>query len=77
MTGLQDSMASCLMLMSHVLAATTGAAGNEGIGDGGAMALADALAPRQNPDGTWTCNNTLSTLGLDSASCPPPPLPSF
>ena len=33
------------------------------------MALADALVPRQNPDGTWTCNSTFSTLGLDSASC--------
>ena len=38
------------------------------IGDKGAKAIGDALAPRQNPDGSWVFNGALKTLGLDGAS---------
>ena len=38
------------------------------IGDGGAKAIGSALAPRQNPDGTWIFNGALNRLGLNSAS---------
>ena len=56
-------------LLHHVAAAAVviaAAVGNR-LGPTGAKALADALAPRQNPDGTWIHNNTLSTLGLFGA----------
>ena len=42
------------------------------IGDVGATALADALAPRKNPDGTWSYSSTLTTLDLRSESFLPP-----
>ena len=65
----------CSLCLLHVAAAASGAEGN-GIGAEGAKALADALAPRQNPDGTWTHNNALSYLILFSApSRRPTPLP--
>ena len=59
----------CSLWLLHV-AASAGAAVN-GIGAEGAKALAGALAPRQNPDGTWTHNNALSTLDLRSAPSSP------
>ena len=67
----------CSLRLLHV-AAASGAADNK-IGAEGAKALADALAPRQNPDGTWTHNNALSTLNLFGAPSlpahsPPPDL---
>ena len=66
----------CSLWLLHVAAAASGAADNK-IGDEGAKALAGALAPRQNPDGTWTHNNALSRLDLSGApSLPahsPPP----
>eukprot|EP00873_Tetraselmis_striata_P044796 jgi/Tetstr1/465060/TSEL_009788.t1 len=40
-----------------------GAADN-GVGDEGAKALAEALAPQQGRDGTWHCNLALQTLTL-------------
>ena len=49
----------CSLWLLHVAASASGAAGNM-IGDEGAEALAGALAPRQNPDGTWTHNNALT-----------------
>ena len=64
----------CSLRLLRVAAAASGAAGNE-IGDEGAKALADALAPRQNPDGTWTHNNALSTLNLTGAPSSPAPSP--
>ena len=54
-------MGPCSLLLLHV-----GAADND-IGAQGAKALADSLAPRQNPDGTWAYNNTLRRLELNSA----------
>ena len=60
----------CSLWLLHVAASASGAAGNM-IGDEGAEALAGALAPRQNPDGTWTHNNALSTLDLRGAPSSP------
>ena len=48
-----------------------GAAGNI-IGDEGAKALASALEPRKNPDGTWAFNQALKELNLYSETCSPP-----
>ena len=45
-----------------------------GIGDEGAKALADALAPREGSDGTRHCNEALNTLNLrGAATCSPNP----
>ena len=44
----------------------TGAAERE-VGDEGAKALAAALMPRQNPDGTWAFNSVLEALDLEGA----------
>ena len=60
----------CSLWLLHVAAAASGAEGNE-IGAAGAKALADALAPRQNPDGTWTHNNALLFLDLGGAPSSP------
>ena len=38
------------------------------VGDWGAQAIGDALAPRQNPDGSWVFNEALETLQLYSKS---------
>ena len=69
-------LAQCSLWLLRVAAADSGAAANE-IRAEGAKALAGALAPRQNPDGTWTHNNALSTLYLwgapSSAAHSPPP----
>ena len=46
------------------------AAGNN-IGAEGAKALAAALEPRQNPDGTWAFNGALNELVLTGESFPP------
>ena len=64
----------CSLWLLHVAAADSGAEGNE-IRAEGAKALAGALAPRQNPDGTWTHNNALSTLYLWGAPSLPAHLP--
>ena len=62
--------------MTHCWCHMLVAAADNDIGAQGAKALADALAPRQNPDGTWTYNNTLETLELNSApSLPAHPSP--
>ena len=68
-----------LLPLYDVAAASSGAADNE-IGDEGVKALADALAPKQNPDGTWTYNNALKSLDLYCASSLPAhssPTPPF
>ena len=48
---------------SLLLLCIAGAAANDIKAEGG-QALADALAPQKNPDGTWTFNNALKTLDL-------------
>ena len=40
------------------------------IGNKGAKAIGDALAPRQNPDGSWVYNEGLTALYLYSKSHP-------
>ena len=41
-------------------------AADKGILDEGAKAVAAALEPRKNPDGTWAFNPALQTLDLQS-----------
>ena len=60
----------CSLWLLHVATAASAAADTK-IGAEGAKALADALAPRQNPDGTWTHNNALTDLGLGGAPSSP------
>ena len=40
-------------------------------GDEGATAIASALEPRKNPDGTWTFNSALKELDLSGKTCSP------
>ena len=44
------------------------------IGAEGAKALAFALEPRKNPDGTWAFNGALKMLDLYGETCGPFPL---
>ena len=50
-------------------------AADNDIGDEGAVALAAALWPKQNPDKTWVFNAALSTLNLGGAAPDPPLIP--
>ena len=52
--------------------AAPGAADNS-IGDEGAKALASALEPRKNPDGSWAFNGALAELNLKGETCGPFP----
>ena len=53
--------------------AAPGSAVNK-IGAEGAKALASALEPRNNPDGTWAFNGALKMLSLLGETCSPFPL---
>ena len=55
----------CSMMTDN---ATPGSAENN-IGAEGAKALASALEPRENPDGTWAFNGALEKLYLQGETC--------